>query len=192
MSDPFIIGPDVSELAAHEIFTTWDALPEHVRGALAAADYEIVIAQRFADAYPELAEEQAPGHPEGTAWKNLEGHCSGARRRVAIFQQYLVGDHYVDSTRLAGVLRHEVGHAYDFALDISKSAMFQDAWLNDTCSGDASPYFLQDDRAGQAETFAEIFAQQLGGGSGGDIRGEWPGVDAVVARILAEGPEAKI
>lgn len=188
MNDPIIIASEVPELAFHQIVAAWDALPESVRDVVVDGGYKITVARRLADVYPEIAYKHPRGYPEGTTYRNSEGYCDRDQRQIVICQQRLDGCRYINSARLAGALRHEAGHAYYACVGASASAVFRDAYFEDTCSGESPPYFLLDGAAGREEAFAEVFAQRLGGGSTQNLRGAFAAVNGMIARILRDGP----
>jgi hypothetical protein len=76
---------------------------------------------------------------------------------------------------VAGVLRLEIGHAFDMAAGrrgqtLSSSQQFLEAYWHDisriaSADRDSLAYYLQAGRSGAQETFAEAFAVALGGGS---------------------------
>ena len=85
----------------------------------------------------------------------------------------------VDVARVPGVLRHEIGHAFDMAIGgkgkitgpfHSSSRTFDSIYKRDVRMMTAQlkrelRYFTQTGRAGKQESFAEAFAILLGGGS---------------------------
>ncbi len=76
----------------------------------------------------------------------------------------------VPSGRIAGVTRHELGHAADEVYGhFSRDPAFRAAYNADVADIRANntpvdPYYLQAGDAGPEETFAEVFAQMYGGG----------------------------
>lgn len=190
MNDPIEIADGVSDDAGYTVHWAWDALPASVRRVVVDGGYRIIIARRLGDVYPEHADKPAPGYPDGQTYRSAGGWCFYDRREAAVFEQRLERGLYVATSSLAGTARHEIGHAYDAIIHASASGVFRLAYIEDSCSGESRPYFLQHGDRGYEETFAELFACRVGGGSGADIRGVWPCCDALVGRLLAEGPTA--
>jgi hypothetical protein len=127
----------------------------------------------------------------------LSGGFQGSANRIVLaetYEDYETGLSVV-CTDLAGVLRHEVGHALDRALGgTSASHDFRAAYLigrlrvEEWNLRDQLEYFLNETvDAGAEETFAELVAIVTGGGAAGMddlMRSTFDDALAVVNRIM--------
>jgi len=154
-----------------------------------------VTASSVVEAVPRLKGQAPRGHPPGITWDNLEGGF--------IDGKVIVGETYVDETTglrvqnkaAAQVLRHELGHGYDYAGDIPLSAQeeFLSAWASDAAElvgkqeviGDLE-YALGLPPRGPAEAFSELFAALQGGGMRPDLDflGKFPRSAEVLRKLL--------
>jgi hypothetical protein len=151
-------------------------IPAHVWDPLRQAGWQVHMAEFVTDALPHLAGERPRGWPDGTTWENTEAVHIPKSRLLVVAEKRRGADGAVQrSGRLEGVLRHEVGHAYDKAVGLkglfaSSLPEFDAAYSLDVRA--MSPqdrqtlsYYLQEGGAGRQETFAEAFAIVLGGGA---------------------------
>ncbi|BBL73664.1 phage minor head protein [Methylomagnum ishizawai] len=153
-------------------------LPKPVRTPLAAEGYEIVVAPELTRALPGLAGIRPRGYPEGYAWENSSGVTMGKTIAVAEHYTEFGSGRRVAEPVPAGVLRHEVGHAFDMARGLSRhpdvvAAYAKDASalraalpsIADPDAVDDLEYALQPGDAGIEEAVAEVLADLSGGGS---------------------------
>jgi hypothetical protein len=172
------------------IQATVDKLTPGVRRRLARAGVTPTVAARFADVLPDTAHQQPRGWPAGMTWAHTDGGYIGLDRKPFVAEFCLASGsatQEVPSKRGPGVIRHEIGHAIDEAgrrRYVSSSRRYLKAYREDVAglSDHAGlGYFLQSGTAGPEETFAEMFAQLAGGGSGKtDIINRFPRVAALV------------
>jgi hypothetical protein len=152
-----------------------EGLPRPVLDMLSRAGVKFAYAEKFSNFDSVLASEAPRGWPAGMTWDNADGVYHPATKTILVCKtrrNYHSGD-FVVSSRQIGVLRHETGHAVDFAfpgMRISNTPDFQAAHQADL---DAFPdnlrdrynYYLQSGMAGMQEVIAETFAQFYGGGA---------------------------
>jgi hypothetical protein len=136
----------------------------------------VKLAQFVTDAAPSLRGAQPRGWPQGSTWENTDAvHLPKLRTMVFAEKRRDSQGRIVESTRIEGVMRHEIGHAFDQACGAgamlrSSSQAFLAAHIADVRRIPAYDrgqleYYLQRGAAGRQETFAEAFAVLLGGGS---------------------------
>ena len=148
-----------------------EALPAQVRSLLDKAKTKVVFAERMADVLsPAELAEHPRGYEAGATWANAEGglfrtHGIVVCRTYVDFQTGQVRENH----RLAGAFRHEAGHQLDVLLsDPSHGDDWKRAYNRDVTGitdGDRLRYYLQPGDAGREETFAELAAVLIGGGS---------------------------
>jgi hypothetical protein len=156
-------------------------LPAAERKLLADTDYKIVLTDTLVHANPSLAGQTPPGHMPGEKWDELDGVHNSASKKVTIAERTSLGS----STRSDGTLRHETGHAVDFALGqrtgsspFSDSKEFDEAYQRDFKNLTPADkdyhkfgYLLQLDEngkpttGGKKEAFAEIYGALRGASS---------------------------
>ncbi len=152
------------------------SIPSHVWSGLEQAGWQVRLAEFVVDAIPSLRGTQPRGWPLGSTWENTDAvHLPTLRLLVVAEKRRNSTGGIVPASRVAGVLRHEIGHAFDMATGggsryRSSAAQFLTAYYYDlgrvsAADRAALAYYLQDDKAGRQETFAEAFAIVLGGGS---------------------------
>ena len=159
-----------------EVAVAWGALPVSFRNELQQSGWQVQLAEFVIDAAPELAEQAPRGWPSGMSWRQSDAvHLPNQRRLIVAEKRLTSAGTVVSASRTAGVLRHELGHAYDVAHgarhgSLSASPAFLAAYQCDLAQLPASErdrltYYLQAGSAGRQETFAEALAIALGGGS---------------------------
>jgi hypothetical protein len=201
----------VSPVSDEFLRRTQDAtqtIPAHVWSGLHQAGWSVKLAQFVTDADPALRGAQPRGWPEGSTWENTDAvHLPAARTLVFAEKRRDRAGRVVESTRIEGVLRHEIGHAFDQASGRgaamrSSTPAFLAAYVADARRIPALDrgqlgYYLQRGAAGRQETFAEAFAILLGGGSDEPHREtfarSFPSVLAQVQQSIDEfAPPARI
>lgn len=174
----------------------WDEirkLPEADRKLLADKGTTYAIGGKMSDIDPSLAGVQPRGWPPGKTWDDADGGFNSEKNRISVTEKTNSGP----STRTEGVVRHETGHAIDQALSqFSHSETFQKAYDQDVAKlsdGEKSlkGYLLQQNKAGQEETFAEVYGAMNGSSSNPrDTQGvlkDFPNVAEAIKKRLAEG-----
>jgi hypothetical protein len=172
------------------------ALPISVRDKLREAGIKIAVGRRVTDIMPELKGITPRGWPEGTTWDNAEGLYHGGVKKAIVTEKYI--DRYTNSEestkRAEGVLRHEVGHGYDAALEWFsstnefKKAHDADAAMMDEATTTRLGYFLQSGLAGRQEAFAEVFGHINGGGASPwhHVADHFPHVTSLLRKTIGE------
>lgn len=150
--------------------------PAHVKEVLAKSGCKIVYADRLENYDPETASKTPRGWKNGLTWSHTEGMYDGNKHEIVISRErknHERGDIYEESTRIPGVLRHEAGHAYDSASGkLSETESFRSLHERDKADlerhgnlyGKQVEYYTQSGSIGASETFAEVFADHIGGG----------------------------
>jgi len=169
-------GTDVSDGFRQQIQTAAATIPDPIWRSLTARGWQLRLAHSLSEAAPDLRAQRPRGWPGDRSWDSVEAvHLP--RSRTLIIAEKLRGKDGLWQTnqRAAGVLRHEVGHAFDMFAGgqkqfLSATSGFRKAYDSDVAVMDTETrsslnYFLQRDFAGRQETFAEAFAIELGGGS---------------------------
>jgi hypothetical protein len=169
------------------------SLPTAVATKLQQAGAKVVAGRRVINISPSLKGVQPRGWPAGLTWDNADGFANGLDAVVAEEYRDAITNQYVKTRRASGVLRHEVGHVYDRVLgDMSKNdPAFIAAYQSDLKIVQARPdaplfsYFTQSGEAGRSETFAELFAELLGGGAGNArVAQAFPATAAILKKVL--------
>ncbi|MBW3597290.1 MAG: hypothetical protein KY475_08450 [Planctomycetes bacterium] len=170
------VASPVSDDFRRRIEAASATIPDNVWRTLWEAGWRVQMAEFVVDAAPSLVGERPRGWPTGLTWEHTDAVNMPQRRLVVVAERRrnLKGE-IVSSSRIEGVLRHEVGHAYDriaggrYGFD-SSHPQFLKAYHRDlqTIAGadrEVLAYYLQGDAAGRQEAYAEAFALVLGGGS---------------------------
>jgi hypothetical protein len=148
--------------------TVWKGLTRH--------GWRVHFAEFVIDAAPSLRGAQPRGWPRDMTWENTDAvHLPEERLLVFAEKRRRRDGKVITTNRIAGVLRHEVGHAFDKLVGkagqpFSSSPEFFTVYQYDSGRVPANvrdklQYYLQMRSAGRQETFAEAFAIVLGGGS---------------------------
>ncbi|MDA1052805.1 MAG: hypothetical protein O3C40_20315 [Planctomycetota bacterium] len=171
-----VSASSVSDRFQREMETATRSVPPQVWNTLDEAGWRIQLAEFVVDAAPSLRGVRPNGWPRHLTWDNSDAiHLPAAKLLVLAEKRRDRAGEIVASSRVAGVLRHEIGHAFDMAAgrrsqNLSASQHFLHAYQQDVsrialADRNALAYYLQDSRNGLQETFAEAFAVALGGGS---------------------------
>ncbi len=166
----------VSDRFQRETEIATRSVPPQVWKTLDDAGWRVQLAEFVVDAAPSLRGVRPTGWPRELTWDNSDAiHLPTSKLLVLAEKRRNRAGEVVASTRVAGVLRHELGHAFDMAASrgthrLSDSQQFTRAYELDVSRlepADRKPlaYYLQVSRSGWQETFAEAFAVSLGGGS---------------------------
>ncbi|MGE0757149.1 MAG: hypothetical protein AB7F89_14535 [Pirellulaceae bacterium] len=171
----------ISDTFATQMELAARSVPSHVWYAVMDAGWRVYLAEQVVDAVPALRGVAPRGWPAGTLWDNTDAvHLPASKQLVVAEKRRNRRGEVVSCTRVAGVLRHELGHAFDMVAGQdghfrSASADFLAAYHGDVAEMTAVrreklQYYLQPQDAGRQETFAEAFGIVLGGGSDPDHR----------------------
>jgi hypothetical protein len=160
--------PAVSASYISEIKQLLAALPVSVLRALCENHAKISL-------YPSVVEDdfrmqntRPRGWDEGTSWANSPAFCRGTEVVVSQYVTSRTTGETEDASDAVGVIRHEVGHAFDHCLDISDSEEFKHTYRLEAARVPAElhkkfDYYLQSGDGGPSETFAELFNAKFGG-----------------------------
>ncbi len=170
------VASQVSDHFRQEVTLASRSIPAHVWNAVEQSGWQVRMAEFVVDAAPSLKGRHPRGWPRSTTWNNSDAvHLPHAKLLVLAEKRRTTSGQVVSSDRVPGVLRHEFGHAFDFADPgphgaHSRTPGFVASYCRDVealTSAQRKPlrYYLQTQRAGRQETFAEAFAIVLGGGS---------------------------
>jgi len=151
-------------------------IPDHVWQAVEQAGWQIRLAEFVVDVEPEIRNDRPRGWPADMTWQNTDAvHLPQERVLVLAEKRRNRLGQVVTTTRVAGVMRHELGHAFDMANGgtlrfRSSFADFRAAYSADVQQMAAEQkvtlgYYLQASDAGRQEAFAESFGIIFGGGS---------------------------
>ncbi|MBI2477581.1 MAG: hypothetical protein HYV60_02700 [Planctomycetia bacterium] len=171
-----VSAASVSDRFQRETEAATRSVPPQVWTTLDVAGWRVQLAEFVVDAAPSLSGVRPPGWPRHLTWDNSDAiHLPAAKLLVVAEKRRNHAGEIVASSRVAGVLRHEIGHAFDMAAgtrsqNLSASPQFARAYQQDIRQiapevRRSLAYYLQDSRSGLQETFAEAFAVVLGGGS---------------------------
>jgi hypothetical protein len=166
----------VSEAFRQEVELASRTIPDNVWHAVRQSGWRVRVAEFVVDAAPSLRNRQPRGWPSDATWNNTDAvHLPKKKLLVLAEKRRTTSGRVVASSRVPGVLRHEFGHAFDISLGgryraRSATPEFVSSYQKDVDNLTVSQrnqlaYYLQDQRAGRQETFAEAFAILLGGGS---------------------------
>lgn len=174
--EPFVPITPVSDAFRSQTSDAAKTIPHSVWRQVEAAGWRVRLAEFTVDAHPILLEDRPRGWPADTSWLNIDAALLPTERLLVLAEKRRNRrGQVVPTARVAGVLRHELGHAFDAVTGSagryrSRSPDFQAAYDADRLS--ITPerqtelaYYLQPDDAGRQETYAEAFGILLGGGS---------------------------
>ncbi|HRX78893.1 MAG TPA: hypothetical protein P5307_07510 [Pirellulaceae bacterium] len=196
-----VSATSVSDSFQRETQKATKSVPPQVWKTLDDAGWRVQLAEFVVDAAPSLRGVRPAGWPRHLTWDNSDAiHLPTSKLLVVAEKRRNRSGDVVASTRVAGVLRHEIGHAFDMASGgsgrlLSTAPSFIQAYQQDVsriAAGNrtAFAYYLQDGRNGLQETFAEAFAVALGGGSSNiepaEFESSFPRVMAYTRRAIAE------
>ncbi len=196
-----VSATSVSDRFQHETEVATRSVPPQVWKTLVQAGWRVQLAEFVIDAAPSLSGVRPPGWPRDLTWDNSDAiHLPTSKLLVVAEKRRNRAGEIVDSSRIPGVLRHEIGHAFDMAASgnrqfLSTSPQFVHAYQQDVSRIPRSDrghlaYYLQDSRGGLRETFAEAFAVALGGGSSdmepADFETHFPRVMAFTRDAIAK------
>jgi hypothetical protein len=145
---------------------TYNALPQNVRDSLAKDGVKVIATDKVTDVMPELAGQKPRGWPPGSSWDDVDGAYDTTGKRIIVAERQ--NSTKPRSNDVAGLTRHETGHAVDRLHNFSDQQIFKTPYDREAAAvppadAQALDYFLQKGDAGREETFAETFAIINGG-----------------------------
>ena len=167
---------ELSELFCNQFDEAARSIPDEIWIGLRQGGWQIRTCKLLVDVVPSLAGEQPRGWPDKSSWENTDAvYLPKLRLLVVAEKRKSTSGDSVTSQRVAGTLRHELGHAFD-SLSArrqpyrSSETGFLTAYESDVNQIRSSDhptlrYYLQKGQAGRQEAFAEAFGILLGGGS---------------------------
>jgi len=166
----------VSNSFSRDIDEASRTIPPHVWQSILDAGWRVNLVEYVVDAVPSLRGISPRGWPAGWMWDNTDAvHLPASKLLIIAEKRRNKKGQIVACTRVSGVLRHEVGHAFDVlsgepARFQSARKPFVEAYNADYSAMDSLrrrelEYYLQRGPAGHQETFAEAFGVVFGGGS---------------------------
>jgi hypothetical protein len=199
---PFTTGALLSSTFREQLSAAVTTVPAPVWRSLQRGGYRFVAARLVTDAVPRLRQEHPRGWPSDQTWENTDAvHVTQWRTLVVSELRRNKKGELVPAVRVERVVRHEVGHAFDALLgggryDYYSSSpefirLYDADWRRlDAAGRERLAYYVQAGTgAGRQETFAESFAEHLGGGSSPEraeqFLAAFPSVHAHVGQILA-------
>lgn len=184
-------GAVPNEKHQKEIANTLKAIPNKILESIKGKP--IVMSVNTTDADPSLKGVTPRGWSEGTTWDDAEGLYHKQTGNV-VSAQNRSGK---PTDRAAGVLRHELGHAFDAQHGVVGNISFAKAYNEDVAElrrlgkDDLFAYEIQPGFAGKEEAAAELFGMLNGGGA---VTGEgfyrniytkyWPNTLKAVQEII--------
>lgn len=185
----------VSNAFRLEIREALNSIPQPVRVALHKGGYSVVLCQSVPSAVPNARYQKVRGYSANTSWSEVAGMFDRRNKRVVLAEQGKEHGRLVTPERRLGILRHEVGHAFDNYLgNFSHSPAFKRAYESSVARIPAAErpylsYYLQPGSGGIEETFAELFASCQGQGCDSTIdellHRRFPALAAMINDILA-------
>lgn len=175
-----IVQPHAREELSESFCNQFDeaarSIPDKIWSGLRQGGWQIKTCKLLVDVIPSLAGEQPRGWPDKSSWENTDAvYLPKLRLLVVAENRKSNSGDFVTNQRVAGTLRHELGHAFDMLSAHQESYRssefgFLTAYESDVNQLNANDhqtlrYYLQKGQAGQQEAFAEAFGILLGGGS---------------------------
>lgn len=166
----------VSESFVQEVNSASRSIPDEIWRIVKQAGWRVRLADSVVGGVPSLRDVAPRGWPNGWTWDNTDAvHLPYVKQLVIAETRRNQFGQVVRCNRIGGVLRHELGHAFDVVGDQrtptrSAAPEFLAAYLADLNRMNREQkrvlqYYLQREDAGPQETFAEAFGLVLGGGS---------------------------
>ena len=203
----FAVATTVSKSFHRETEDATRTIPDKVWQTIERSGWKVQLAEFVVDAAPSLRGVRPRGWPSHLTWENSDAlHLPTSKLLVVAEKRRNSSGKVVTSSRVGGVLRHELGHAFDMALGgksrfLSSHANFVNAYQRDVLrlssdERETFKYYLQGTRAGWQEAFAEAFAVSLGGGSS-DVepavfKATFPKVVSYVRQVIDSPPTVPV
>ena len=136
---------------------------------LKAKGATIVVAPSIVENDMRLQNTVPRGWSDEHNWKNSPALTTGTEVQVGQYRLDARSGEYIDTSPEMGVVRHELGHALDHALDyFTNSEEFRHPYLLDLAKVPPEhaaklEYMMQKAGSGPSECFAELFCYKLGG-----------------------------
>lgn len=138
-------------------------VPAYARESIRQAGIIILIVPDMITADPQLANQKPTGYTFG-GYDNCGGLFRGAEKRIYIAERFSMGNHPLqENPFVLWTALHELGHAFDFVGKYSDSELFTKPYEDDAKYLDNElrikyEYFLEHNKNGRHEMFAELFS----------------------------------
>lgn len=185
----------ISNAFTQEVQEALKSVPVPIQKALEKAGYTVVLCQSVPSAVPDARYQKVRGYSAHTSWSEVAGMFDRRNKRVVLAEQGREHGKPVTPERRVGILRHEIGHAFDNYLgNFSHSPAFKRAYASAAAKIPAAEkeplsYYLQPGSGGIEETFAELFASCSGQGCDRAIdqllHKRFPSLVAMIENVLA-------
>ncbi|HIF34206.1 MAG TPA: hypothetical protein EYQ75_21650 [Planctomycetaceae bacterium] len=178
------------------------SVPSTLRTRVADEGWKIELVRLIVDRVPSLRRRRPAGWPPRSGWENADAVPLPKQKRILIATHRFNGQgKLVETTRVAAVVRHEMGHAIDMVLGVDGTGYSDTDDYISAHTADRSQvpeaqraqlaYYLRpSSRAARQESFAELIAMKYGGGTEGrlaeQLRSSLPKCSGLIEKLLAE------
>lgn len=138
-------------------------VPAGVRETMRQSGIVILIVPDMLTVDPQLAIQKPTGYTFG-GYDNVGGLFRPNEKRVYVTERFSIGNHPMqDNPFVVWTTLHELGHAYDFVGRFSNAELFSKPYEDDAKYLDNElrvkyEYFLEHNKNGRKEMFAELFS----------------------------------
>jgi tetratricopeptide (TPR) repeat protein len=189
---------NVSKQLIENVKEALKAYPTNLLALVYAKGGKVYLTPTMIDKEPMLQNTQPTGYEDGTTFKNCPGMFQRGNE-IVICEYSMQGDNWAPLTDCIGTLRHELGHAVDCYLGwFSGKEAFKHEYLLEAARIDEDVktrlgYFLQKDRTGPTETFAELMCYQYVGRAKNErtdlVHSSFPGLARMITKEIAAIPQ---
>ncbi len=161
--------PEVSKTLISDVQAALERYPEPLLLLIYKNGCHVRLTPTMVDNDPELEQTQPTGYEEGSTFRNCPGMFNGTDIVLPEYTYDGDSNQLRENFGAVGTLRHELGHALDWYMgnisgrDDFKHQYYLDLGTIDDDTKAKLAYFVQKDRTGPAETFAELMCFKYGG-----------------------------